>query len=29
MAHNHCKPIAEGKAESLSHKVNIGATLPW
>lgn len=29
MANNHCKLSAEGKTESLSRKVNIGATLPW
>lgn len=29
MASNHCELCAEGKAESLSHKVNIAATLPW
>lgn len=27
MANNHCKLCAEGKAESLSHKVNIEGTL--
>lgn len=29
MANKHCELSAEGKAEGLSHKVNIGATLPW
>lgn len=29
MANYQCELCAEGKAKSLSHKVNIGATLPW
>lgn len=29
MANNHYELCAEGKTESLSHKVNIGATLCW
>lgn len=29
MVSNDCELSAEGKTESLSHKVNIEATLPW
>lgn len=29
MADNHSELSAEGEAQSLTYKVNMGATLPW